>query len=723
MKMLVMNREITLSIFMMMVLICGWSGISYGQDAITISNAECKTSNVIPGVGAGFADLTVKGTMRANRTVRDIRGWLTINGNRVRGANLLGDLSAGQTKSFSITEVFVRVSDGDRCGVSFEWKEVNPPPDDQQPDPPKKPDESESLTTTIVRLQPSSVASPAVGEQLTVSLNIEGGKAVAGYQATVQFDATALRYVSSANGDYLPPGALFVKPIVDRNVVRLAAVSRTGEISGDGTLATLTFEVVAVKTSALVLSDILISNSAAEGSIPQIEDAQITEPTGLKKEPDMVVTSIRASDTTVSPGESFTLSTTVKNSGSGQSNRTTLRYYRSSNDRISSSDTEVGTDSVSVLEANRTSPESISLMAPMTPGTYYYGACVDSVTNESDTNNNCSAAVTVTVVVASPDLVVEAVQAVPATVEPGETFRLYATLKNQGTGESAATTLRYYRSSNATISTQDTRLRSANRDPLAANATIRRYLTVTAPTTPGTYYYGACVDSVSSESDTANNCSRAVSVTVTAPPMVAEDVNVDGVVDVQDLVYIAQRYGQTSTTTADVNGDGVVNIDDLILVAAVLDADAAAAPSLYSGFLETFTAAEVKLWLSQARQRDFKDPSVRRGIQFLEQLLASMVPKETALLANYPNPFNPETWIPYQLAKDADVTLTIYAVNGHVVRRLSLGHQPAGIYQNRNRAVYWDGKNAFGESVASGVYFYTFTAGDFTATRKMLIRK
>ena len=165
-----------------------------------------------------------------------------------------------------------------------------------------------------------------------------------------------------------------------------------------------------------------------------------------------------------------------------------------------------------------------------------------------------------------------------------------------------------------------------------------------------------------------------------------------------------------------------MNIDDLILVAAALEADAAA-PSLQSDVLDVFSIADVKLWLSQAHQRDFTDPSVRRGILFLEQLLASMAPKETALLANYPNPFNPETWMPYQLAKDAEVTLTIYAVNGQVVRRLALGHQAAGVYQNRSRAAYWDGKNAFGEPVASGLYFYTLTAGDFTATRKMLIRK
>ena len=323
----------------------------------------------------------------------------------------------------------------------------------------------------------------------------------------------------------------------------------------------------------------------------------------------------------------------------------------------------------------------------------------------------------------TPDLVVEDVRADPVTVAPGEKFKLYATLRNQGTGESTATRIRYYRSSNATISTQDTQLASANRDPLAANATIRRYLTITAPTTPGTYYYGACVDSVTDESDTANNCSLAVSVTVTAPPMVTEDVNGDGVVDVKDLVYVAERYGQTGTTTADVNGDGVVNIDDLILVAAVLDANAAAAPSLYSDALEQFTVSDVQLWLSQARQRAVTDPRVRKGILFLEQLLASMVPKETVLLANFPNPFNPETWIPYHLAKDADVTLHIYAVDGHIVRTLALGHQVAGMYQSRSRAAYWDGKNEFGEAVASGLYFYTLTAGDFSATRKMLIQK
>ena len=111
------------------------------------------------------------------------------------------------------------------------------------------------------------------------------------------------------------------------------------------------------------------------------------------------------------------------------------------------------------------------------------------------------------------------------------------------------------------------------------------------------------------------------------------------------------------------------------------------------------------------------------GITNLKRLLAAMVPDKTALLTNYPNPFNPETWIPYHLANDADVTLTIYNIKGVVVRRLELGHQRAGYYTDKSRAAYWDGYNNLGEPVGSDVYFYQLEAGDFSTTRKMLILK
>ncbi len=340
-----------------------------------------------------------------------------------------------------------------------------------------------AATDATVSVSPASVASSAVGQQLEFSLKITDGEAVAGYQATVQFDTTALRYVSGANGDYLPAGAFFVEPKLEGNLVQLNAASLAGESKGNGTLATLTFEVVTEKASTLMLTDVLLTNSDGEAFVPTVENAEVTEAPHLKG-----------------------------------------------------------------------------------------------------------------------------------------------------------------------------------------------------------------------------------------------DVNGDGIVNIQDLVLVAGRLGQPGTNSADVNGDEVVNIQDLVLVAGALGTTAAA-PSLHPQALEMLTATEVKQWLSAAQQLGLTDAMSQRGILFLQQLLTALTPKEMALLPNYPNPFNPETWIPYHLSKDADVTLHIYAVNGTLVRTLALGHQAPGMYQNRSRAAYWDGKNQFGEPVASGIYFYTLTAGDFTATRKMLIRK
>ena len=106
-----------------------------------------------------------------------------------------------------------------------------------------------------------------------------------------------------------------------------------------------------------------------------------------------------------------------------------------------------------------------------------------------------------------------------------------------------------------------------------------------------------------------------------------------------------------------------------------------------------------------------------------KQIVVFGAVKQNQLLQNFPNPFNPETWMPYQLAKPADVTLTIYAVDGKLIRTLALGQQTGGLYQSKSRAAYWDGKNQIGEPVVSGLYFYSLTAGDFSATRKMIIHK
>ena len=207
------------------------------------------------------------------------------------------------------------------------------------------------------------------------------------------------------------------------------------------------------------------------------------------------------------------------------------------------------------------------------------------------------------------------------------------------------------------------------------------------------------------------------------PPQLPADVNGDGEVNIQDLVLVSSSLGQVDENAADVNGDGEVNIQDLVAVAAAIGQDAAAPIAIRQQATAHLTTADVQQWIELAQQLDLTAPRTQRGLLFLQYLLTVLTPKETLLLANYPNPFNPETWIPYQLANPAEVTLTIYDVNGRVVRDLDLGHQRAGMYHSRARAAHWDGRNAVGEPVASGVYFYTLIADDFSATRKMLILK
>ena len=200
------------------------------------------------------------------------------------------------------------------------------------------------------------------------------------------------------------------------------------------------------------------------------------------------------------------------------------------------------------------------------------------------------------------------------------------------------------------------------------------------------------------------------------------DVDGNGRTDTKDLLKVAQNFGSSNPQGSDnevydIDGDGDVDFDDFRHIMSQLQGENAAAP-----------AASLALQLERVKALHGADPDFQRAMQLLEEQLikeglVELVPEKTVLLANYPNPFNPETWIPYRLAESADVTLTIYAANGKVVRTLVLGHQRAGSYLNRARAAYWDGKNAFGESVASGIYFYSLTADDFSATRKMLVAK
>lgn len=193
------------------------------------------------------------------------------------------------------------------------------------------------------------------------------------------------------------------------------------------------------------------------------------------------------------------------------------------------------------------------------------------------------------------------------------------------------------------------------------------------------------------------------------------DVNSDGVVDRKDIDEVKEHYGKLPPRSPEISMrnpiDGITKRAGQFFIGGT-----AVSPEIVQQLLEI------------VREEDGGSMIFKHGIVMLENLLAAMtseviIPDKTGLFANYPNPFNPETWMPYHLARDTEVTIKIYDTTGALVHLLDMGYQKAGDYTSPRRAAYWDGRTEFGERVASGIYFYTFTAGDYTATRKMVVLK
>ena len=220
-------------------------------------------------------------------------------------------------------------------------------------------------------------------------------------------------------------------------------------------------------------------------------------------------------------GEGFRFSVTVQNLGNGPSSSTTLRYYRSDDRSFTTSDVLLTRNRVGPLPAASSGNTRMSadLTAPSQAGTYYYGACVDPVPGESNTQNNCSSPLRIDIVT-YPDLVATIRDRHLGNLQPGETFKITATIYNEGDGPAAPTTWRLYRSNDASISRGDTEVRNVDNswehDPNSGIDWIM--LNLSAPSRVGTYYYGVCVDSVSGESNTRNNCSDGVQLVVERTP-------------------------------------------------------------------------------------------------------------------------------------------------------------------------------------------------------------
>ena len=688
--------------------------------------------------------------------------------------------------------------------------------------------------------------------------------------------------------------------------------------------ATQTIPVTVHPNSATIVRP----SAPPEDSYVPVEGNVIVRPSPSEV-PDLMIfdSSLTVDKTIVKSGETFQVNARVWNRGRAVSSAATLRYFLSADDTISSEeDTEVDSTRVNPLSgrgatsSRRRADISKTLTAPDTPGIYYYGVCVDAVADESNTSNNCSEAIRITVETPpthpaapedptlgprpeNPDLVIRAARVEKSTIKLGGGFRLHITLENQGMRPAPATTLRYYRSLDATISQEeDTEVRAVPINQIGAGRQEITWALLPSPTSLGMYYYGVCIDGVASEADTSNNCSDVFKITVErqgggtqellpVATISTQELEVDGlpiVLDVTNNFFgqvkrYAARSSHVNVVSVVMSGSKVtlipgskgwslvtilanrddftakqfffvsvggvpvpkieVFIPDTNLRAAVrsalnlvesdllteqrmrglatLSANSRGIQNLtgleYAPGLTTLSLGENKisdltplkdlrnlreliLWkndtiadltplkdLRNLRRlaldinqitdltplqnlRSLEDLSLGgnqvsnvfplRGLTSLKKLSVSgnpiedlaplrslkqrnpgiyidikleaaapsiptipILPNETALLSNYPNPFNPETWIPYQLAAPADVSLTIYDARGAIVRRLALGHQPTGFYRSRARAAYWDGRNDLGERVANGIYFCTFTASEFTTTRKMVIRK
>ena len=178
--------------------------------------------------------------------------------------------------------------------------------------------------------------------------------------------------------------------------------------------------------------------------------------------------------------------------------------------------------------------------------------------------------------------------------------------------------------------------------------------------------------------------------------------------------------------SGDVNGDSSVNIFDLVMVAGNFGkSNVATAPTMIANKL-IFTTQQK--WSIQSAIVELEDMPARSDAEelvfnLLKAILPERLPTETQLLPNYPNPFNPETWIPFELSQDSEVLVTIYNVAGTPVRNIRMGHLEVGSYVSQSKAAYWDGKTDTGERVASGTYFYTLKTADYVSTQKMIILK
>ena len=546
---------------------------------------------------------------------------------------------------------------------------------------------------------------------------------------------------------------------------------------------------------------------AAKSDTPQIQG------------PDLVIRSARVESPTVMLGGGVRLHITLTNQGTNAAPATTIRYYRSLDATISAADTELRAVNVGQLNAGEIIATWALLLSPTVSGVYYYGACVDAVASESDTSNNCSAAIrviaeaqgasqkvllpigtipaqhlevggspvvldvsgnfvgqverwtasfrgtgAVAVRVSGPEMTlvpiskgwwIVTIEARSRHLIAKQTFSV--SVSDADTPEPEGDTLLDL---SPEISIPDANLRAVVRtalglkeDDTLTQQKMHGLTRLSAPTHGITNLAGLEHAIRLWELDMPQN--QIADITplrnlTTLTRIVLNDNSITNITSLTGLTRLTHlNLSQNRIRTIDplVNLIGITelqlqknqigNIQPLVGLTRLTKLSLSDNQIINVTPLETLVDLTL-LELSGNAIEDFaplrrlkeKNTAVAIDIEITEDTdnvqaapAAPRTPAETALFPNYPNPFNPETWIPYQIAKPADIVLTIHDVTGREVRRLALGHRPAGFYRSRGRAAHWDGRNQIGEKVATGLYFYTLTAGEFNATGKMLIQK
>ena len=483
----------------------------------------------------------------------------------------------------------------------------------------------------------------------------------------------------------------------------------------------------------------------------------------------LVLESVEPSESTVVAGERFTLTATLRNDGSAASARTAVEFYSSDDDTITSRDTSIGTSFVSAIAARGTDQVSRTLTAPTAAGTYYYGVCIGDATG----SDVCMVTEITVIAVLIPDLERPPIYWVDAD---GGTLQSLTDLEVEPFVSRAtdATAIAVDMAGGKVYWAEQTgkhtgRIRRANLN--GSNVELVRELT-TAP-------HGIALDTSNEQLYLTNSRGKVQRMNFDGEkfePNVVVDLESPGGIAVDAVggkVYWTEQTGEDSgrVQRADLDGSNVESVRELNNVPYGIAVDASNEKVYVTnsrGKIQRFDldgssyewnfivkldsprgiAVDVagrRVYWTEAdgirranlSGRNIQDVATGIGTPVSIALSVAPVNREapaapgavaaapdaTALHANYPNPFNPETWIPYQLQQAADVQISIHSQSGVLVRELSLGYQSAGQYMSRSRAAYWDGRNQLGEPVASGLYFYTLTAGDFSATRRMLILK